>query len=62
MSDEKQTKEVKDEELDKVSGGTGEHSMSTGAHPEDRLGHHQADAGVGGKKHTDFAGGKHNIK
>lgn len=52
MSDEKQAKEVKDEELDKVSGGTGEHSMSTGAHPESALGHHHADAGIGGHKHS----------
>jgi hypothetical protein len=48
MSDEKQTKEVKDEELDKVSGGTGEHSMGTGAHPEDHI-------------KPENAGGKHNV-
>ena len=51
MSDEKQTKEVKDEELDKVSGGTGEHSMGTGAHPEGALGHIK----------SENAGGKHNV-
>lgn len=50
MSDEKQAKEVKDEELDKVSGGTGEHSMGTGRHEED-TGHHRADS----------AGGHHNV-
>jgi hypothetical protein len=61
MSDDKQTKEVKDDELDKVSGGTGEHSMGTGAHPEDRLGHHHADS-AGHKKNEFGAGGKQFTK
>jgi hypothetical protein len=60
MSDDKQTKEVKDDELDKVSGGTGDHSMSTGLHEDGALGHkhsegagsHRKEFGAGSKQFT----------
>lgn len=58
MSDEKQAKEVKDEELDKVSGGT---NADAQLHEDDRLGHHHADAGVGGK-HNAFNTGGNKVK
>lgn len=51
MSDDKQTKEVKDEELDKVSGGTNADSAGSHIKSEDRLGHIK----------SEHAGGKHNV-
>jgi hypothetical protein len=54
MSDDKQTKEVKDEELDKVSGGHGEladagkNEFGRGGHRlEDQGGRHERNAGSG---------------
>lgn len=52
MSDEKQAKEVKDEELDKVSGGHGNSEM--GRIHEDGRTHED---GAGGKQHVFGTGG-----
>lgn len=59
MSDDKQAKEVKDEELDKVSGGHGGNMELGKLHEEDREGHHRADAGG---KHNVFSTGGKNVK
>lgn len=59
MSDEKQTKEVKDEELDKVSGGVNADLGHIKA--DDRGGHIHSDAGAGGK-HNVFSTGEHKAK
>lgn len=58
MSDDKNTKEVKDEELDKVSGGTNA-DMELG-HVKN-LDKTREDAGVGGK-HKNFGTGAHQTK
>jgi hypothetical protein len=57
MSDDKQAKEVKDEELDKVSGGANADAQHI--KEEDRLGHHQADSSG---KHNIFSTGGKQVK